>query len=108
MSERALIDATLIRATAAGCRLFRNNCGQLQDIRGKWVRYGVCNPGGSDLIGWAPGGRFLAVEVKAGRTRTTEAQENFIRAVNANGGIAEIIRELKDFDRVIDRIICTM
>lgn len=60
--------------------------------------------GSADLIGWAPVvvdesmlGRtlavFLAVEVKAGRTKVTKEQEDFLAAVRAAGGIAVVARD---------------
>lgn len=66
---------------------------------GSMVRYGLANPGGSDLIGWMPyrvtpedvGRRlaiFTAVEGKWGTTRTTSAQKAFLEIVEASGGIA--------------------
>lgn len=95
-TEQPLIKEILIAASREGARLFRNNLGSLEDKNGRWVQYGVCNPGGSDLIGWTKTGRFLAVEVKAGRTATTQAQANFVSVVNAGGGIAVIARSVDD------------
>lgn len=82
-----------------GVILHRNNCGQLKNDRGKWVRYGVGNPGGSDLIGWYPivvtpemvshrVAVFSAIEVKGPGGRLTKEQDNFIRAVVKAGGVA--------------------
>jgi hypothetical protein len=96
MSEGNLIRAIMVAASRQGARLFRNNVGQLQDIEGRWVRYGVCNPGGADLIGWCSDGRFLAVEVKFGRTVTTTDQDRFIAAVQKSGGVGVIARSVED------------
>jgi hypothetical protein len=85
-------------------RLFRNNVGVLKDERGAHVRYGVCNPGGSDLLGWTTktitpdmvGTKvaiFTAVEVKGPKGQATEAQINFISRVKQAGGIATIARD---------------
>lgn len=53
--EGKIIDAIMLRATELGGRMFRNNCGTVQDARsGDWVSYGVGRPGGSDLIGFMP------------------------------------------------------
>lgn len=81
--------------------MFRNNIGAYQDDRGRWVRYGVCSPGGSDLIGWTEhvvraediGRRvavFTAIETKGYRGRASEDQKNFVRRVRECGGIAGI------------------
>lgn len=104
MREPELIRRILLQASEQGARLWRNNCGMLQDKDGRWVRYGVCNPGGSDLIGWTPYtvlaadiGRslplFTAIEAKTGRLKPTHEQESFLRAVERAGGIARVVRE---------------
>lgn len=87
--------------------LFRNNQGAYKDDGGRWIKYGVCNPGGSDLIGWTSktvtqdmvGSKvaiFTAVEVKTAKGRATEAQLNFIEQVKQAGGIAGIARSADD------------
>lgn len=83
-------------------RIFRNNVGVADLADGTRRPYGLCR-GSSDLIGWrtvrvTPDmvGRsiavFLAIEVKTPTGRTTPEQENFLRAVNASGGIASVVR----------------
>jgi hypothetical protein len=68
------------------------------------VKFGVCNPGGSDLIGWRPlkitsgmvgqtVAQFLAVECKTpAYNRASEEQKRFMAAVVTAGGIALIAR----------------
>lgn len=83
--------------------MHRNNVGAYRDETGRLIRYGVGNPGGSDLIGWTPVvvtpdmvGRkvavFTAIEVKAPRGKPTDAQVNFLHQVALAGGIAGIAR----------------
>jgi len=83
-------------------RLFRNNVGVAEYPDGSRVAYGLC-PGSADLIGWrtveiTPAmvgsrfARFLAVEIKAPPGRLTEAQRNFLDAVERAGGIAVLAR----------------
>lgn len=101
MTERQIIDEILLAATERGDRLFRNNCGRMQTADGRWIKYGVCNPGGSDLIGWtAVNGVavFTGVEVKVGKTLTTQEQWNFVQQVNVAGGIAGIVRSVEEFE----------
>ena len=104
MREPALLRKIMLSLSEHGVRLFRNNCGMLKDERGNFIRYGVCNPGGSDLIGWTSivvtpemfGKRvaiFTAIEAKMGDTQTTPEQQSFIAAVNLAGGVAVIARE---------------
>ena len=60
----------------------------------RMVQCGLCI-GSSDIIGIHKG-RFVAIEVKEGRTRTTEAQENFVAMVRDMGGIAGIVRSVEE------------
>ena|SRR5229473_3560404 len=101
MTESELQRRIMLAVAHTGARLFRNNCGQWEYAPGKYIRYGVCNPGGSDLIGFTYDGRFLAVEVKApGPDKTPkkrrEAQERFRAAVNKAGGIAIVARSVDE------------
>lgn len=104
MREGDLIRRIMLDASERGVRLWRNNVGQLQDLHGRIVRYGVCNPGGADLIGFSPsvimptdvGQRvaiFTAIEAKTGRLKPTHEQESFLAAVERAGGIARVVRE---------------
>jgi hypothetical protein len=105
-------------------RLFRNNTGVawqgaphrqsdgsllLTDPRP--LHAGLC-VGSSDLIGWRSitilpehVGRkiaaFVAIEAKTGRGRLTDAQQAFINAVRAGGGIAGEARSVEDAARLL-------
>lgn len=103
MTESTILRRVMRALSYAGVITFRNNVGALIDREGRTVRYGVCNPGGSDLIGWRTVrvtprmvgddiAVFLACEVKAPDGRTTPAQENFLRVVREAGGIAILAR----------------
>lgn len=107
MSEAAIQQQIRLALSRAGSVMHRNNIGAYRDDQGRVIRYGVGNPGGSDLIGWTPvlithemvGGMlgvFTAIEVKAPRGRPTEAQLNFLRQVQLGGGIAGIARSTQD------------
>ena len=61
----------------------------------RFIEFGLCT-GSSDLIGWTPTGRFLAVEAKTKTGRATIEQRNFIDRVNAAGGCAGICRSADD------------
>jgi hypothetical protein len=87
--------------------MFRNNIGAYQDKHGQWIRYGVCNPGGSDIIGWhvvtvtqeMVGYQlpvFLGVEGKFGNNKPTLPQINFTAAINNSGGIGVIAYSVND------------
>lgn len=107
MKETAIQQAVRLAVSQAGAVMFRNNQGAYQDDQGRWIKYGVCNPGGSDLIGWTSievtpdmvGQRvaiFTAIEVKTPTGKVTQAQQNFIDQVNKAGGRAGVIRSLSD------------
>lgn len=90
-SETPLIYRIRLLASRHGARLFRNHTGRMKDKDGRWHAFGL-TVGGSDLVGWTADGRFLAIEVKAGETKTTPEQLAFIAAVNKAGGIAGVVR----------------
>lgn len=96
MKESDIQRLIMLALSEAGCVIWRNNSGCLKDARGVPVRFGVGSPGGSDLIGIAPDGRFLAVEIKTPKGKATDAQLNFISAVIKKGGIAGIARSPAD------------
>lgn len=107
MKETAIQQAVRLALSQAGAVVFRNNQGAYQDDQGRWIKYGVCNPGGSDLIGWTSVtvtpdmvgktvALFTAVEVKTPTGRVTPAQQNFIDQVNKAGGRAGVVRSSED------------
>ncbi len=94
-------------------RLFRNNIGTAKYKGGRRVKYGICNPGGSDLIGWRiktitpemVGRRvamFLAIETKTKKGRPSKKQLNFICRVLAAGGLAGVARDTDQALNIID------
>ena len=92
-----------IRLAAAPAVLFRNNSGSYMKD-GYFIRYGVGQPGGSDLIGWTTRNGiavFTAIEVKTATGRVSPEQENFINVVRRAGGIAGIARSVEDARRII-------
>lgn len=95
-------------------RLFRNNNGVAVYPDGSRVKYGIANPGGSDLIGWhsriitsADIGKrvalFVGLEVKSDSGDPTEDQLRFIRAVLAAGGIAAVVRSVAEASQALER-----
>jgi hypothetical protein len=84
-----------VAASEQGHRLWRNNIGKLQDITGRWVTYGLA-VGSSDLIGIRSDGRFLSVEVKAGRRKTTTEQAAWLSMIREMGGIAGVAHSVEE------------
>jgi hypothetical protein len=50
----------------------------------------------ADIIGIAPGGRFLAVECKSDRGRQTPSQREFQKRVEYAGGLYVLARGVED------------
>ncbi len=123
MTETALLQRLLIRASGLGARIFRNQVGRyrlaLPDCdrcqrQGRVLSSGLC-VGSSDLVGWMPHvvrqedvGRtlavFVAVEAKVGRHVTTEAQGHFLDVVRSAGGVAVVARQESDIDIAAQRM----
>jgi hypothetical protein len=94
-------------------RLFRNNCGKLPDPRtGRWVEFGVGNPGGGDLLGWRTvevtpemvGQRvavFTSIEVKTPTGKLRAEQEQWMKVVRGAGGIAGVARSVEDAEALV-------
>jgi hypothetical protein len=112
MKETPILKRIMLACSRGPVRLWRNNCGALQDREGRWVRYGISNPGGSDLIGFESivvqpdmVGKtlavFVALEVKAKNGRITKDQKNFIDNVKAFGGLAGVARSVEDAKKVL-------
>ena len=110
--ESHLLYHLLLRCSALGARIWRNNCGQLQDVRGRWVRYGVANPGGSDLIGYLPVtiteahvgqtlAVFVAIEAKGPRGKLRPEQQQFLKVVQSHGAIACVAYSVEDAETAL-------
>ena len=108
LDETNIVKSVMLRASELSARLFRNNQGAYKHPSGYYVKYGVCNPGGSDLIGFIPvtvtesmvGKKiavFLAVEVKTATGKLSPEQKNFLQVVNASGGIGICAKSSDEF-----------
>lgn len=101
MRESAVqVDVRLVYGQADGFVVWRNNQGiaEYDDYK---VRYGVAE-GGSDLLGVAPGGLFLAVEVKRPKNKKTQDnQRRFLQLVYDLGGVACVCRSKEEAEKQI-------
>ena len=100
-----------IRLAASPAVIWRNQCGAAMQ-GDHLIRYGIGNPGGSDLIGLVPVkitmrhvghtlGRFVAAEVKTKTGVASPAQLAFIRRVTELGGIGGIVTSPAEFQALI-------
>lgn len=98
----------------AGVLSFRNNVGAYKTDAGHYIRYGVGESGGSDLICATPimitpdmVGQtiavFTAIEVKNKTGRPTQKQIAFIEAIKKIGGFAGIARSPQDALKIIKK-----
>lgn len=98
MSETTLLQEIRLACSRGTVRLWRNNCGRLQDKTGRWVSFGVASPGGSDLIGYrsliiTPEmvgqkiAQFVAIECKAAKGTVTDDQQHFIDTARSAGAV---------------------
>lgn len=102
--ETKIQNAIMLALSEAGCTVWR------VETAGAWVgriihrerdtvtlasarmfTTGLCK-GGSDIIGIAPDGRFMAIEVKTNKGKPTQEQVIFIDIIRKSGGIAGIAR----------------
>lgn len=100
MKETDIMRSCMLALSGAGCLIFRNNVGTLKNQAGIPIKFGLC-VGSSDLIGIAPSGQFLAIEVKTTTGRIRPEQTRFIEAIRAKNGIAGIARSPADALRLL-------
>ena len=97
MREAELLKHCHLAAAECGAHVWRNNRGMFLTLDGKRkTRAGLEAPGSSDLIGFLPGGRFLAIEIKTKTGRVAPDQQRFIDFVNASGGLGFVARSTED------------
>ena len=107
-SETKIQNLILMSLSKAGCLVFRNesagawvgkvlhkDANQVTLTDARMMRFGLA-VGSSDIVGIAPCGRFLAIEIKTSKGRATKEQLRFIDAVNSAGGIAGIARSVEE------------
>ena len=68
----------------------------------RWLHFG--KKGSADIIGCLPGGRFLAVEVKAQDGRLAPEQSAFLETIRGLGGVAVIVRSFRAMSRTLRHV----
>jgi hypothetical protein len=96
VSHDEALSRALLAVTRAGGRAFRHEVGLVTDVRGHKHMIGV--KGEPDLMGVAPDGRALAIEVKTGRATRTKEQYAFARMWMRLGGLYVLARYNDDED----------
>ncbi|MDR1933801.1 MAG: VRR-NUC domain-containing protein [Spirochaetales bacterium] len=79
---------------------WRNSVGAVRIRPGQFYRFG--GPvGSSDILGVLPGGRLLAVEVKAPGGRLSPEQKQFFADIQALGGLTVVAKSYRDIDHAL-------
>jgi hypothetical protein len=77
-------------------KAWNNPTGAVRIGPGRFLRFGF--KGSSDILGCLPGGRFLAVEVKAPGGRLSPEQKQFLAEIRELGGLALVVKSWKEID----------
>ncbi len=99
VAESSIMDAVkAVLIADPACLLWRNEIGHNTHFpdgtpRKGPIKYGVCNPGGADLIGLY-GHRFLAVETKTKTGTLRPEQQQFGAWVARRGGVYAVVRSV--------------
>jgi hypothetical protein len=81
---------------------WRNNTGAMKTEGGGFVRFGAT--GSSDILGiLAPTGRFIALEVKTAKGKTSPAQEAWLAEARALGAVAGVVRSIDEAFALIEK-----
>lgn len=81
-----------------GLVLFRNSVGYDAGTR---QRFGLC-PGSADLIGVCDG-RFIGLEVKSDRGRSSPDQVRWAELIRSKGGFVAVVRSVDDALAAVER-----
>ena len=95
---RAIRDYLAIRHIDA----WRINTMGVWDAKRKAYRTNAGTNGVADILGVLPGGRFLAIECKAGRGKLSPAQVEFQRSVIRAGGLHIVAYRVEDVIEVLE------
>lgn len=100
-SEAEIQSAILDYLAARRILAFRVNSGNLllQNADGSSRRIKLAPKGTADIIGIAPGGRFMAIEVKDRKGKQTPEQLEFEKKVIEAGGYYLLARSVEDVER---------
>lgn len=102
-TETALVRACLQYLSLRGILAWRNNTTGVYDPVRKRFRTFTGMKGVADVLGVLPGGRLLAVEAKQPRGRLSEEQKVFLDGVNRAGGLAVVVRDVRQLAEALER-----
>ena len=102
--EGGLVKACLAYLKVRGIFAWRNNS-RVLPLEGKGGRKGLYRfgvKGGGDIFGVLPGGRFLSIECKTAKGKTSLDQEAWMNEVNDQGGLARVVRSIEELEGIIN------
>lgn len=94
MPESDVVRSCLEYLKIRGIFAWRQNAGVIPLANGG-VRFSGLR-GVSDILGILPDGRFLAVECKSAKGKTSEHQDAFLDQIAGNGGVACVVRSVEE------------
>lgn len=101
--EGAVVKECLEYLKIRGIFAYRQNTGaaefRARSGKRRFVRFGAL--GASDIIGIIPGGRFIAVECKAGKGKLSDLQKDYLKTVTDNGGLAIVAKSYVDIEKAL-------
>jgi len=95
---RSCLDYLQLRGIVA----WRTNTVGVYDPNAKRYRTNSGRNGVADILGCLPGGRFLAIECKAGRGKLSEDQVEFQRDIIRQGGLHIVAYRVEDVIEVLE------
>jgi hypothetical protein len=99
--ESAVVRACLDYLQIIGVVAWRNNTTGIYDLERQTYRKNAGRNGIADIVGCLPGGRFLAVECKAGRGKLSPHQIEFQKDIIKAGGLHVVAYRLEDLIEAI-------
>jgi hypothetical protein len=82
-----------------GIKAWNNPTGAVRIAPDRWIHFG--KKGSADLLGCLPGGRFLAIEMKAPGGRLSPEQKKFLEDIRGLGGLAIVARSYRDIEAAL-------
>ena len=100
MTPEGKAKSTILRyLERRGFFAWNNPSGAVRIAPDRWLHFG--KKGSADILGCLPGGRFLAVEVKAPAGRLAPEQSAFMEKVRGLGGVSIVVRSFKELDQAL-------
>lgn len=106
LTANVLTQQTLRVLGLKGYFAWRNNNGGVYDPTKKVFRANSTIKGVPDILGYCKKtGRFLCIEIKAGKDKLSREQAGFLLSVSDAGGISYIIRSTDDIEKLVKEVL---